>query len=114
MVKLIPTLVKVLHSGNKILADVGHQAIKGVLNTVENLSGLKSILEVLLHELEKSKSGHVHHRLSTYLYQVLCDKTHLLKRGQSVNDVVSAYMKESLTSTNPDCRQVARRALLIW
>lgn len=35
-VKLIPHLVKVLHSGNKLLADVGHQAIKGIIKTVEN------------------------------------------------------------------------------
>ena len=34
--KLIPSLVKLLHSGNKILADIGHTTILGILNYISS------------------------------------------------------------------------------
>lgn len=67
-IQMIPSLVKVIHSGNKILAEVGHQVIKGCIQ--HSPSG--RILEALLSELHKTRSGAVHYKLATYLFQVVC------------------------------------------
>ena len=35
-IKLVPTLVKQMQSGNKILADVGNQAMQGIITSIES------------------------------------------------------------------------------
>ena len=67
--KLIPSLVKLLHCGNKILSDIGHQTIKGLLNVVG--IDIRSILAILTAEIQASKAGAVQHRLATYLYYIV-------------------------------------------
>jgi len=50
--KLIPSLVKLLHSGNKILADIGHMTVLGILNYVSSTK----IHQALQQEMAVSKS----------------------------------------------------------
>ena len=65
--KLLPSLVKLVHSGHKILAEIGHTTILGILNFVNSVR----IHQQLQQEISQSKAQQVHHKISIYLYFIL-------------------------------------------
>lgn len=57
-------LIKVLHSGNKMLAEFAHHAVLGILNHV----CVPKLIQKLQSEMLNSKSPIVHAKLSQYLF----------------------------------------------
>ena len=74
-------LIKLLHSGNKILAEVGHLVVLGI---VHNVCSLKLIAN-LSSEMAASRSSAVHARMAAYLFFFLTVyPVEYLERSKSV------------------------------
>ena len=103
------TLIKVLHNGNKTLADVGHQAILGILNNV----CVPKLIGRLQQEMIGSKSTIVHARMSCYLHVLVT-----LYPYEGVLDknagFIDTFLQQCITDANSDARMMGRRSFLIW
>jgi hypothetical protein len=88
-VKLIPTLVKQMQNGNKILAEVGNQALLGILLSIES----PRIHSALQHEITISRSPFVHFKLAIYLYEICASQIDSLSQ-----ECAELFLKSTITS----------------
>ena len=103
--KLIPTLVKQLQSGNKILAEVGHTSILGILTQIPSTK----IQNCLCTEFGNSKSPQVHCKMSIYLFYMMTSQIDIMEDATA-----ETFLKLAITSPSPEARQTGRKGFLIW
>lgn len=93
--KLIPTLVKQLQSGNKILAEVGHTSILGILTQIASTR----VQNCLCTEFGNNKSPQVHYKMSIYLFYMMTNQIDIIE-----DSTAETFLKFSITSQSPEAR----------
>jgi hypothetical protein len=109
-VKLVgkETLGKLMHSGTRILAEIGASALVSIIVNVQSTK----VVQRLATELCESKSAFVATKAAVVLMIIVqyypdevLEKSH---------EVLPGFLKHCITNASPECRQVARKALLVW
>lgn len=102
-------LIKVLHSGNKMLAEFAHHAILGILNHV----CVPKLIQRLQTEMLNSKSPVVHAKLSQYLFVLVSIYPFEGVLEKNIK-IVDQYVLQCVADANSEARLNGRRSYLVW
>lgn len=101
-------LSKLMHSGTKILAEIGASAL---ISIVMNVHSVK-IIQRLNTELSESRSQYVYAKAATVIMIIM--QYYPEDILEKLDEVLPQFLKSCLTNASPECRQIARKAFLIW
>ena len=103
------SLLKVLHSGNKTLADHAHQSILGILNHV----CVPKLISRLQAEMANSKSPMARAKMASYIFVLVSIYPFegVLDRNASA---VDSYIQQCVADAGVDARVAGRKSFLIW
>ena len=101
-------LVKLMHAGKHILAEIGTSTIVGILRNVCSTK----VVSRLAQEMQDSRSTYVHKSAAMFLLEIVS----IYPRDFvcSMSTVLKAFSKHCVQNPNGDCRAMGRKALLIW
>eukprot|EP00347_Sterkiella_histriomuscorum_P005558 403356151 len=103
------SLIKLLHNGTKVLAEVGNQTITALIyNTVA-----PKIIQKFQEELKVSKNPWAHSRMTYYLYLIV--KIYPFENCLAkYYNYIELMIQQSLSDSNSEARQFGRKAFLHW
>lgn len=101
-------LVKLIHAGKHILAEIGTNTVIGILRNVCSVK----VVQRLSQEMQESRSTYVQKISGMFLLEIVS----IFPRDTilSLAALFRGYMKHCVTNQNGDCRAFGRKALLIW
>ena len=102
-------LLKVLHSGNKMLAEMAHQSILEILNHV----CAPKLIARLPVEMQNSKSTSVHAKMSQYLF-VLVTLYPFEEVLEKHSNMIDTFIQQCVTDANSEARANGRKSFLMW
>ena len=101
-------LLKLMHAGKHILAEIGTTTGVGILRNVLS----SKVVQRLAQEIQSSKSTYVQKCGGMLLLEILQTYPKDFILGNKA--VLKPFIKHCVTNPNGDCRTFGRRALLIW
>ncbi|CDW90677.1 clip-associating protein [Stylonychia lemnae] len=103
------SLIKLVHCGTKVLAEIGNQTIISILNYV----CVPKVIQKFQEEMKTSKNTWAHAKISGYLFQIMQNypfEQVILKQLH----IIEPWMQQALSDANPEARQAGRKAFLLY
>ena len=101
--------MKLLHNGNKMLAEIGHSTVICILHNIVS----PRYIQLLQQEMNGTKSPLVHVKMAQYLYIILTvyPIDVIAKVGP---EVVQTYLSQCINNPSAETRTIGRKAFLLW